>query len=323
MVQFLKNLDHEKVTALQSAFAGGAAGAVTRAIIQPFDVLKIRFQLQVEPIKHGSKYASVLQATSSIIREEGISTLWSGHIPAQLLSITFGVIQFSTFEELLDLCYRSDPEFFDAHKHGIDFSCGAVAACMATFFSFPFDTLRTRLIAEEKTHKAYGGISHACSDMIRKEGPRSLFKGLIPTLAQIAPHAGIQFTVYKLFTERLLNKIPYFQRRSSFDSSVKSSLVGNLIGGSIAGFVAKSSIYPFDVVKKRLQIQGFQQHRKGFGKQIYCNGIFHCIRVTVSEEGLLALYKGYWPSMLKAVVGTALHFSAYDEIKNALLGMNS
>ena len=37
---------------LSNAFiAGGVSGSLTRAILSPVDVLKIRFQLQLEPIK--------------------------------------------------------------------------------------------------------------------------------------------------------------------------------------------------------------------------------------------------------------------------------
>lgn len=308
-----------KVTFYQAAFAGGAAGGITRAVAQPLDVLKIRFQLQLEPIKQGSKYSSILQATSAIVKEEGISTLWSGHIPAQLLSVTYGILQFSTFEKLTEICRETDPKFFITNKHWINFSNGAVAATVATIASFPFDTVRTRLIAEQKTKKAYKGFVHAFSTMVRTEGMSALFKGLVPMLGQIAPHAGIQFATYKLFTDGIFSKIEFFQRQGDLLATVESSLLANLISGSIAGLVAKTAIYPFDLVKKRLQIQGFQQHRKSFGKQMYCNGVIDCVKLTVMDEGFLALFKGYGPSMLKAVLVSALHFAVYDEIKHALL----
>lgn len=311
--------NESKTTFLESALAGGAAGAFTRAVAQPLDVLKIRFQLQLEPIKDGSKYSSILQACSSIVKEEGYSTLWSGHIPAQLLSISYGMIQFSVFEKIVELNQASDAQF-ESHRHWIIFSSGSVAASVATVVSFPFDTVRTRLIAEQKTRKAYKGFMDAFSSMVTKEGPQALFKGLTPTLGQIAPHAGIQFFVYKLFTDNILNKLSLFDRKSS---TVKSTLAGNLIAGSIAGFIAKTAIYPFDLVKKRMQIQGFQQHRTGFGKQMYCSGLLHCIKLTINDEGFLALYKGYGPSMLKCILVTALHFAVYDEIKHMLLKMKS
>lgn len=302
----------------QAAIAGGLAGAFTRAVAQPLDVLKIRFQLQLEPIGHklGSRYRSMLQAVIAIVKEEGITTLWSGHLPAQLLSITYGILQFAVYEELTQACQNSDRRFFNSHKHWFDFCNGSIAASVATVASYPFDTVRTRLIAQQKTKVVYTGFVHACSSIVKTEGTKALFKGLNPTLGQIAPHAGLQFAVYKLFTDNIFRNVEYFQRKGKLYDTPKTSLPANLLAGSIAGCVAKTAIYPFDLVKKRLQIQGFQQHRLYFGKQMYCNGLIHCVRLTISEEGFLALYKGYGPSMLKAVIVSALHFTAYDEIKH-------
>lgn len=307
-----------EIKVYQAAIAGACTGAFTRAFAQPLDVLKIRFQLQIEPIGKGSKYSSIPQAIGSIVKDEGVRTLWSGHIPAQLLSISYGIVQFSVFETLTDLCQKTDSHFYVNNKHWIIFCNGAIAATAATVASFPFDTVRTRLIAEQKTHKAYKGFIDAFSAMVKYEGPSALFKGLIPTLGQIAPHAGIQFATYKILTGNVLNKLPLFQRDSSFNSAVETTLFANLLAGSIAGLIAKTSTYPFDLVKKRMQIQGFQQYRQAFGKQMYCNGLLDCVKLTIIEEGFQALFKGYWPSMLKAGLVTALHFAVYDETKHFL-----
>lgn len=100
-------------------------------IIQPLDVLKIRFQLQEEPIRgrNSGKYKvslvlycilfsntslvlccgvrmetfyfeGVLQSVRLIFREEGIRSFWKGHVPAQGLSAMYGLVQFSSFEFL-------------------------------------------------------------------------------------------------------------------------------------------------------------------------------------------------------------------------------
>lgn len=54
-------------------------------------------QLQVEPITRGGGglYHGVLQSTHTIIRGEGVSALWKGHVTAQALSVSFGLIQVS------------------------------------------------------------------------------------------------------------------------------------------------------------------------------------------------------------------------------------
>ena len=67
------------------AIAGGFAGAVARFVVGPLDVLKIRFQVQIEPILQrqgaqtatleviGSKYTGLKQAFGTVLKEEGIA----------------------------------------------------------------------------------------------------------------------------------------------------------------------------------------------------------------------------------------------------------
>ena len=73
--------------------SGFLSGCATRFICQPLDVLKIRFQLQIEPISRSSsisKYRSLTQTFSCIIKEETVFALWKGHVSAQMLSGIYG-----------------------------------------------------------------------------------------------------------------------------------------------------------------------------------------------------------------------------------------
>ncbi|XP_015595468.1 mitochondrial thiamine pyrophosphate carrier isoform X2 [Cephus cinctus] len=285
------------------AIAGAVSGCVTRFLCQPLDVLKIRFQLQVEPITehHVSKYQSMHQAVYLILKEEGISALWKGHIPAQLLSIVYGMSQFYSYHMFMKL---SDRLPVDDWKHSTSFVAGAAAGTVATITSFPFDTVRTRLVAQSSNHRVYQGILHSHQEILRAESYRGFFRGLWPTLLQIAPHTGLQFACYEFFTD-------LYKRH--FDEST-TRIVNSLIAGSTAGFIAKTVVYPLDLSRKRLQIQGFEHGRKGFGKFFRCEGMVHCLITTAKEEGMKGLFKGLWPSQLKAAATTALHFTVYEQV---------
>jgi solute carrier family 25 thiamine pyrophosphate transporter 19 len=58
--------------------SGMVAGAVSRFVAAPLDLVKIRFQLQAAPIAQtsGGLYKGVVQACQSIYAEEGIRTFW-------------------------------------------------------------------------------------------------------------------------------------------------------------------------------------------------------------------------------------------------------
>ncbi|KAE9412124.1 hypothetical protein Angca_004696, partial [Angiostrongylus cantonensis] len=125
--------------------AGLASGIATRMIIQPLDVLKIRFQLQEEPI-HGQssgKYKGLLQSIRLISQEEGVRSFWKGHVPAQGLSAIYGLVQFSTFEFLSrEVGNRQSVRSFS------DFFCGGLSGCVAMTAAMPLDVIRTRLVAQ-------------------------------------------------------------------------------------------------------------------------------------------------------------------------------
>jgi solute carrier family 25 (mitochondrial thiamine pyrophosphate transporter), member 19 len=59
-----------------------------------------------------------------------------------------------------------------------------------------------------------------------------------------------------------------------------------LFVGAAAGVCSKTLVYPLDLAKKRLQIQGFSEHRKTFGKHFVCSGMRDCLWGTIKSEGV-------------------------------------
>ena len=88
----------------------------------------------------------------------------------------------------------------------------------------------------------------------------------------------------------------------------------SLVCGSGAGVLSKLAIYPLDVLKKRLQVQGFEDARKQFGEVRKYSGFLHCFKKVTLEEGLTGLYKGLSPSLYKAAVVSGTIFCLYDRL---------
>lgn len=183
-----------------------------------------------------------------------------------------------------------------------------LTGCYATLASFPFDVVRTRLVAQSENRKVYSGIVQAFSSILKNEGFFVLYRGIWPTFLQVAPHAGTQFMCYKLFDSIYKYLV----------NSQNTTLTSSLVSGSLAGLIAKTVVYPFDLAKKRMQIQGFEQGRVEFGQFFKCQGLNDCLIRIYKIEGPSGLFKGLSPSLIKAVFTTALHFSSYELICKAL-----
>lgn len=308
MVGYDPKADGRNISNFEVAVAGSVSGLITRALISPLDVIKIRFQLQIErlsPSDPSAKYHGILQAARQMLQEEGPTAFWKGHIPAQLLSVGYGAVQFLSFEMLTKLVHRAsvrDPRDFSVH-----FVCGGLSACVATLAVHPVDVLRTRFAAQGEP-RVYKTLQDAVTTMYRTEGPLVFYKGLNPTLIAIFPYAGFQFSFYNSLKHMYEWVIP--------GEGKKNGNFKNLLCGSGAGVISKTLTYPLDLFKKRLQVRGFEQARVTFGQVRSYEGLIDCAKQVLREEGARGFFKGLSPSLLKAALSTGFVFFWYEFLCN-------
>ncbi|KAM6164120.1 mitochondrial thiamine pyrophosphate carrier [Rhynchocyon petersi] len=301
------------VSKLEVAVAGSVSGLATRALISPLDVIKIRFQLQIERLHRSdprAKYHGILQAGRQILQEEGLAAFWKGHIPAQLLSIGYGAVQFLSFELLTELVHRAS--VYDARDFSVHFVCGGLSACAATLAVQPVDVLRTRFAAQGEP-RVYKTLRDAVVTMYKTEGPLVFYKGLNPTLIAIFPYAGFQFSCYSSLKH-------VYEWAMPADGKTNGNLK-NLLCGSGAGVISKTLTYPLDLFKKRLQVGGFEQARVAFGQVRSYSGLLDCAKQILQEEGFQGFFKGLSPSLLKAALSTGLVFFWYELFCNLFHNM--
>ena len=296
------------LTTTEVSTAGAVSGAATRLLCQPLDVAKIRLQLQVE-VGVLRKYNNLLQLLTTMPREEGILALWKGHVPAQLLSVTYGLASFAVFESLAASIGTSkvltdNPQY----KLVTNFVCGGLGGSAGTVASFPFDVLRTRFVAQNSA--VYTSSIQAARQLYKEGGMAAYYKGLVPALLAVTPQAALQFGFYSLLT----NLLDSLVTRKDEELGERITLLGSLSCGGIAGMGSKAILYPLDVVKKRLQISGWEKGREGLGVTPVYSNMRNCIREMFLKEGLSSLYKGFTPALIKAVSTTSLHFMAYEYV---------
>ncbi|KAF8392607.1 hypothetical protein HHK36_022953 [Tetracentron sinense] len=311
--------------ALIDATAGAISGGISRTVTSPLDVIKIRFQVQLEPTtsrgllhrdSYGtSKYTGMLQATKDIFREEGLPGFWRGNVPALLMVMPYTAIQFTVLHKLKTLAAGSSKAEDHIHLSPyLSYISGALAGCAATVGSYPFDLLRT-ILASQGEPKVYSTMRSAFVDIIKTRGIRGLYAGLSPTLVEIIPYAGLQFGTYDTF-KRWTMEWNHF--RSSHIISIRTdnslSSFQLFLCGLAAGTCAKAVCHPLDVVKKRFQIEGLQRHPK-YGARVehraYRN-MYDALCRILQTEGWAGLYKGIVPSIVKAAPAGAVTFVTYE-----------
>ncbi|KAI9171573.1 Mitochondrial thiamine pyrophosphate carrier [Paramyrothecium foliicola] len=286
-------------------------------VIAPLDVIKIRLQLQT---RHSISPPNASTATSlefarrstigtlqHILRHEGITGLWKGNVPAEFLYVGYSAVQFTTYRSATMFLQNALPlKLPDSVE---SFVAGAASGAAATTATYPLDLLRTRFAAQG-TQRVYSSLRGAVADISRDEGWRGFFRGLGPALAQIVPYMGIFFVTYE---------------------SLKASLSGlhmpwgsgDATAGIVGSVVAKTAVFPLDLVRKRIQIQGPTRQKYVYGDVPEYTTTVRAVRSILQAEGVRGLYRGLPISLIKAAPASAVTLWTYGRSLELLMSFDS
>ncbi|KAF4977735.1 hypothetical protein FZEAL_5783 [Fusarium zealandicum] len=286
--------------------AGGIAGAVSRTVVSPLERLKIL--MQVQSIGRNAYTLSVGQALAKMWREEGWRGFMRGNGTNCVRIVPYSAVQFSSYN-----FYKRN--IFEKHP-GADLAplyrlvCGGLAGITSVFLTYPLDIVRTRLSIQSASFAELGerpqklpGMWGTLLQMYKTEGGMSaLYRGIIPTVAGVAPYVGLNFMVYESVRKYLTP-----------EGEQNPSATRKLLAGAISGAVAQTCTYPFDVLRRRFQINTMS----GMGYQY--KGITDAIRVIVMHEGIKGLYKGIVPNLLKVAPSMASSWLSFEMTRDFLV----
>ena len=171
------------------AVAGLAAGGLAAMIGNPADLALIRMQSDgLRPAEQRANYRSVIDALPRIARAEGLATLWAGAFPtvARAMALNFGQLAFFS-EAKQQLASRTR---FSSRSQTL--TASAIAGFFASFFSLPFDFVKTRLQKQQLCSDGrmpYRGMFDCFRKVVRQEGWSTFYRGFSTYYFRIAPHA--------------------------------------------------------------------------------------------------------------------------------------
>jgi len=285
---------------------GGVSGAVSKTLTAPIERVKLVIQTQdANPkIRSGEvpRYKGMVDCGQRIMQEQGFRRFWDGNLtnciryfPTQAFNLAFK----DTFKKMF-------PKYSPQKEFGLFFMSnlvsGGLAAASSMTIVYPLDYARTRLASDVGSgKKTFSGLGDCIVKTMKGPGGfGALYTGFGVSVVGIVGYRGLQLGTFDTITG--LNP---WKKDKGFMGAV--STFG---AAQTAITIGAGATYPFDTVRRRLQMQS----EKPPEEHIY-KGTQDCFKKIAAEEGLAAgLYKGFLANVVRSI-GGALVLVLYDRAK--------
>ncbi|KAL0125008.1 hypothetical protein PUN28_004264 [Cardiocondyla obscurior] len=171
------------------------AGAISSAIANPTDVVKVRMQ-----VTGNETNASLLTCFQDVYKHEGVRGLWRGVGPTAQRAAVIAAVELPIYDYTKSKCMSMLGNSVSNH-----FVSSFAASMGSAVASTPIDVIRTRLMNQRRVHIVsnkplpyiYSGSIDCLIQTIKNEGIPALYKGFIPTWFRMGPWNIIFFITYE------------------------------------------------------------------------------------------------------------------------------
>ncbi|KAJ4950739.1 hypothetical protein NE237_027571 [Protea cynaroides] len=287
-------------------WAGAVSAMISRTCVAPLERLKLEYIVRGEQ-------KNLVELIKTIAATQGLKGFWKGNFLNILRTAPFKAVNFYAYDtyrkQLLKISGNEETTNFER------FLAGAGAGITASILCLPMDTIRTKIVAPGG--EALGGVIGAFRYMIQTEGFFSLYKGLLPSLASMAPSGAVFYGVYDILKSAYLHspegrkRIEHMKQQGQELNALDQLELGTmrtLLYGAVAGACAEAATYPFEVVRRQLQMQA---------QATKLSAVATCVKI-VDQGGIPALYAGLIPSLLQVLPSAAISYFVYEFMKIVL-----
>jgi solute carrier family 25 protein 33/36 len=313
-------------------------------LTSPLDVLKTRLQSDfyqaqlrelhaAHPLPRKHTLASVpraayvhlqetVQILNSIYKHEGFRTLFrglganlTGVVPAR--SINFYV--YGNGKRILN--EQFNPE---GHENvwSIHLAAAAIAGIATGTVTNPIWLVKTRLqLDRNKANddpmrgRQYKNSWDVVKQTIRYEGIRGLYRGLSASYLGVT-ESTLQWVLYERMKLSLARREARRLANPTYTPRWIDELEewgGKFTAAAGAKLFAAVVTYPHEVVRTRLRQAPTTATKSGMVRMKY-TGLIQCFRTVAREEGMVGLYGGMTPHLLRVVPSAAIMFGMYEVI---------
>ena len=285
---------------LDGLFAGLSA-IIGKTIIAPVERIKIILQTQhtILSMKQNNKnqYKGFIDCFKSIIRDEGVLSLWRGNMlnviryaPTQAVNFSLN----SFFQK--QLINKNIAIENNSYKY---FLAGGLAGMVSICIFYPFDFFKTRIttdMGKSKKDRELGSILNCAKKIYTNEGIKGFYRGLSISVFVVFMYRGIYFggsaygkLNFPILSENKIIKFIYFHMLS---------------------ISAGVFLHPLDTIRRRLMLQ----QGRNIQDRDYSTFMQACIKIY-SQEGVKGYFKGALVNSFRSLSSTIVMF-LFDEITN-------
>lgn len=285
---------------------GGIAGVVARTVIAPIERIKIIFQT-----KGGA--GGWVHLIRKVVDESGggfrtVTAFWKGNSVAVIRVFPYLGIQLSSneyFRRQLKQLATGTPSATPLLKPEVQkFLAGGGAGMTAVFCTYPLDLARARMaLLMEQGAKEMPSMWGTMRDVVRQEGSfAALYSGAGISMTGAALYCGLKFATYDASKDLC-------RKYLLLDPDGSPTAFHRALSGGIAGVCAQTFVYPFDVLRRRLQTGGPEMRERYPGS---IKGLWRLYQ----EEGIVrGLYRGCSLNYIKTVPNTTVYLALFDLLK--------
>ncbi|UNI22434.1 Pyrimidine nucleotide transporter, mitochondrial [Purpureocillium takamizusanense] len=312
-------------------FAGAVGGMTAATLTAPLDVLKTRLQSDIYQAQLRAKAHTIgplnparaalyhltdtIQILRGVYQTEGARALFKGLGPNLIGVVPARSINFYVYgngKRLLAEHWNRGEEAPWVHL-----VAGVMAGVATSTATNPIWMVKTRLQLDKNVSERSGGAmqrqyrnSFDCvRQIVRGEGMRGLYKGMSASYLGVA-ESTLQWMLYeqmKASLARREQRIVASGREKTLTDRV-IDWTGNMGAAGGAKLIAAVLAYPHEVARTRLR-----QVPLDGGRPKY-TGLVQCFKLVWKEEGLMGLYGGLTPHLMRTVPSAAIMFGMYEGI---------
>ncbi|CAO2656174.1 Nn.00g049770.m01.CDS01 [Neocucurbitaria sp. VM-36] len=279
---------------LKDLFAGAVGGVAQVLLGQPFDIVKVRLQTT-------SQYSGALDAATKIYQNEGALAFYKGTLTPLIgigacVSVQFGGFHYARRAFEAQNTAKTGTAQLSYSQY---YAAGAFAGIANTVLSSPIEHIRIRLQTQPHgANRLYNGPIDCVRKLSAHQGVLGgVYRGTAVTFLREAQAYGMWFTTFE-----------YLMNLDAARNNVARDQISTwkvAFYGGLAGEMLWISSYPFDVVKSKMQSDGFGEAQK-------YKSMRDCFTKVWRAEGMRGFWKGIGPTLLRAMPVSAGTFATVE-----------